>query len=166
VGFETYFHKNRFGDHWVCEYWREDAQRWTLVDAELDALHREAFDVMFDPQDLPEDAFIVSGEMWRRCVDGRVDPGLCGMLNTWGMAYVRGNLVRDVICLSKVENFPWDGAPLTLKPDDDVTAADLALLEYLADITSPEVRIPEVVAAYETHAELHAQRLPLEEAPA
>jgi len=32
-GFGAYFHKGRFVDHWVTEYWNEAQKRWVLVDA-------------------------------------------------------------------------------------------------------------------------------------
>jgi hypothetical protein len=41
-GFGTYFTPGHWEDHWVCEYWHSGEQRWVMVDAQLDALQREA----------------------------------------------------------------------------------------------------------------------------
>lgn len=30
-GFGTYFEPNQYMDHWVCEYWKADEQRWVMV---------------------------------------------------------------------------------------------------------------------------------------
>lgn len=153
VGFETYFHRNppRYGDHWVCEYWDAARRRWILVDAQLDPLHRETFGIDFDPCDLPESRFILAGDMWNRCRRGVIDPALCGILNLWGRAYVRGNVVRDVLCLRKIEYFPWDGAPLTLKDEGALTPSDIELLDRLAGLTYPSVAVEELGAVYAAH---------------
>jgi CO dehydrogenase/acetyl-CoA synthase beta subunit len=45
------FGRHPYHDHWVCEYWARDEQRWVLVDAELDELHRSLLKFDFDPTD-------------------------------------------------------------------------------------------------------------------
>ncbi|HOE65484.1 MAG TPA: transglutaminase-like domain-containing protein [Candidatus Hydrogenedentes bacterium] len=158
-GFEAYFHKGKFGDHWVAEYWDAAQRRWVLVDAQIDDLHRAAFRIAFDPYDLQPDRFAVAGDMWRRCRTGMTDPNLCGMLNVWGIHYVRANVVRDVMCLNKLEFFPWDSAPMIDRPENAFTKDDTALIDRLADMTWPEVRTHEVLEAYRVHPELRAERL-------
>ncbi len=152
-GFETYIHRNRNGDHWVCEMYDAGLGRWRFVDAELDTLHREAFRISFDPVDLGPEQFIPAGAAWQRCRRGTLDPQRCGLLNVWGWSYVRANVVRDVLCLNKVELFPWDGTPLTalteLSPEQE------ALVEHLAELTYPAVQTEAVQAVYRTHPELH-----------
>src|SRR5262245_17397255 len=44
-GFGAYFDKGKFIDHWVTEYWNESAQRWVLVDAQLDQHQRQLFGI-------------------------------------------------------------------------------------------------------------------------
>jgi len=48
-GFGAYFNPGKFEDHWVCEYWHARQARWILVDAQLDAVQRKAFNIDFDP---------------------------------------------------------------------------------------------------------------------
>src|SRR6266446_3322638 len=52
-GFGAYFAPPRFEDHWVCEVWDESRGAWRLVDAQLDAVQREALGIAFDPLDVP-----------------------------------------------------------------------------------------------------------------
>lgn len=157
-GFETYFHRDRYGDHWVAEVYDAALERWRLVDVELDALHRQAFKVGdVDITDLPPERFIVAGEMWRRCAEGQVDPARCGLLNMWGIDYVRSNVVRDALCLNKVERFPWDGAPLTEVAE--LSADQRALVDQLASLTHPEVRANALCELYARCPELHPRPL-------
>jgi hypothetical protein len=60
-GFGRYFLPDHYEDHWVCEYWNVGQQRWVLVDAQLDALQREALHIAFDPLDVPREQFVVGG---------------------------------------------------------------------------------------------------------
>ena len=155
TGFEAYFHRNnKYGDHWVCEYWNETKSRWVIVDSQLDAVHRDYFNIDFDFTDAPPDKFVLAADMWRACRRGEIDPGLCGILSKWGMDYVRANLVRDVMCLNKVELFPWNNTPLGRKDDSEITNEDVALLERLADMTAPEVQLDDVLAVFKDHPEL------------
>ncbi len=126
-GFATYFVDDWYEDHWVTEYRAPDG-RWRLADAQV---HHE-YDVPFDPMDVPRDRFLVAGDAWRGCREGRVDPQTCGVSaaeRLRGLWFVRGNVLRDLAALNGVELLPWDGwdpqlrvhAPLT---EDDLAAAD------------------------------------------
>ncbi len=161
VGFETYFRQGRFGDHWICEYWNQEDKRWVRVDAQLDAVHLRSFDIQFDPFDLPEGAYYTAGSMWQRCSEGEIDPLSCGALNEWGMSYVRANVIRDLLCVNKIENFPWDGAVLANKPEATLTSEDQALVARTAACIAPDVLVPEVFELYRHHPVLHAHRLTL-----
>jgi hypothetical protein len=134
-GFGAYFMPNHFEDHWVTEYWNADADRWTLVDAQLDTLQREALKISFDPLDVPRDQFIVGGKAWQICRAGRADPDSFGIHDMYGMGFIRGNLVRDIAALNKAEMLPWDcwGVILKDKLDD---LSDLALLDQAAVLTA------------------------------
>jgi hypothetical protein len=108
-GFGAYFMPNHYEDHWVCEYWSSEQGRWVLVDAQLDALQRETLRIPFDPLDVPRDQFIVAGQAWQMCRAGQADPDHFGILDMHGLWFVRGNLIRDMLALNKVEILPWDG---------------------------------------------------------
>lgn len=131
-GFGAYFEPGRFVDHWVCEV--HDGAQWRLVDAQLDARQREVFRIGFDPQDVPRDAFLVAGEAWRRCRAGEADPARFGILDMHGLAFVRGNVVRDLAAFAKRELLPWDGWGIAAH-DEPSDAAELALVDRAAALT-------------------------------
>src|SRR5579871_3422565 len=54
-GFGAYFEPGKFIDHWVCEYWNEQQSRWILVDAQIDDLQHQKFNIDFDVLDVPRD---------------------------------------------------------------------------------------------------------------
>lgn len=154
-GFGAYFTPGHFEDHWVCEYWNAEQKRWVLVDAQLDALQREKLGIAFDPLDVPRDAFIVGGEAWRMCRSGEDDPNAFGIFDMKGLWFVRGDFVRDVASLNKVETLPWDGWGLADARDQDLTPDDLAFLDRVAVLASGAV--PEYDALqslYESDARL------------
>lgn len=130
-GFGAYFIPGHFEDHWVAEYWDAGAERWVLVDAQLDLLQCEVLKVGFDPLDVPRDQFIVGGRAWQMCRTGEQDPDAFGIFDMKGLGFVRGNLVRDVAALNKVELLPWDcwGVILHETLDD---AGDLRALDEVA----------------------------------
>ena len=47
-GFGTYFLPDHFEDHWVCEWWNENEQRWVMTDAQLDDLQKSVMEITFD----------------------------------------------------------------------------------------------------------------------
>lgn len=108
-GFGTYFLPNYYEDHWVCEYWKADENRWVLVDAQLDELQCKTLQISFDPLNVPRDQFIVAGKAWQMCRAGEADPDTFGIFEWHGLDFVRGNLIRDFLAQNKVEILPWDG---------------------------------------------------------
>ncbi len=99
---------DHFEDHWVTEYWNQEQSRWIFVDAQLDDLQREVLKINFDTLDVPRDQFIVGGKAWQMCRSGEQDPDKFGIFDMHGLGFVRGNLVRDVASLNKMELLPWD----------------------------------------------------------
>ena len=137
-GFGAYFMPNHYEDHWVTEYWNQDQARWVLVDAQLDALQCDVMKIPFNPLDVPRDQFLVGGAAWGLCRSGAADPEQFGIFDMHGLGFIRGNLVRDVAALNKVELLPWDcwGVILSESLDDP---SDLALLDEAAALTSGDV---------------------------
>ncbi|MBI5304187.1 MAG: transglutaminase domain-containing protein [Chloroflexi bacterium] len=138
-GFATYFLPNHYEDHWVAEYWNAAQSRWVLVDAQLDAFQREQLHVTFDPLDVPRDQFIVGGKTWQMCRIGHADPEAFGIFNMHGLWFVRGDLVRDVASLNKMELLPWDSWGAINRRDEDLSADDLAFLDHVAELTCGDV---------------------------
>ena len=154
-GFGRYFLPNHYEDHWVCEYWNSAQQRWVLVDAQLDPLQQKALALPFDPLDVPRDQFIVGGKAWQLCRRGQADPETFGIADMHGLWFVRGNLVRDVAALNKVELLPWDSWAIIDQPDDQLTVDDLAILDQVAELTNSNVSdFARVQALYETDVRL------------
>ena len=144
-GFATYFAPGKFVDHWVTETWDADRQRWILVDAQLDDHQRRLFGIDFDPLDVPRDRFLVAGDAWRLCREGRADPAAFGIHDMAGLWFVASNVIRDVAALADRAMLPWDvwGA---MTADDD--ALDRSLIDGLAVLSSaPDGREPEIAAA-------------------
>jgi hypothetical protein len=51
------------------------------------------------------------------------------------MWFIRGNVVRDLLALNKIELLPWDGWGLVSQDERDLTADDMALLDRVAALT-------------------------------
>ena len=143
-GFGAYFLPNHYEDHWVCEYWNETEQRWVLVDAQLDDLQRNVLETSFNTLDVPRDQFIVGGAAWKMCRGGTADPDQFGIFDMHGMDFVKGDFVRDVAALNKVELLPWDCWGMIFIDSASLPPADLAMLDRLADLTCMDV--PEFAA--------------------
>jgi hypothetical protein len=153
-GFGAYFMPDHYEDHWVAEVWNQAEARWVLVDAQLDALQCEVLQVPFNPLDVPRDQFIVGGLAWKLCRSGRADPEQFGIFDMHGLGFVRGDSIRDVAALNKVELLPWDCWGLIEKETLE-DPADLALLDSLADLTCGDVPDFETVQRlYETDPRL------------
>jgi hypothetical protein len=131
-GFGAYFEPGRYVDHWVCETWDPERGAWRLVDAQIDALQRARFALTFDPLDVPYSEFLVAGEAWRRCRSGRADAERFGILDMWGLWFVRGNVVRDLAAYAKRELLPWDTWGMMSGPGVTPIDAELALLDRAA----------------------------------
>jgi hypothetical protein len=104
-GFATYFQPGRHLDHWVTEYWRPSEARWVRIDSEI-----LGFPFVAAPDDLAAGEFVTGGEAWELCKGG-ADPskfGVHGTDHAWGIAEVRGNAIRDLAALNKIEMLPWD----------------------------------------------------------
>ena len=153
-GFGTYFLPDHFEDHWVTEYWNQEQSRWMLVDAQLDSLQCDAMKIPFNPLDVPRDQFIVGGKAWQMCRTGEQDPNKFGIFEMHGLGFVRGNLVRDVASLNKMELLPWDCWGVILNEQLD-NPNDLSLLDEVASLTANDVPEFEAVRSrYETDPRL------------
>jgi len=137
-GFGTYFLPDHYEDHWVAEYWNTDQQRWILVDAQLDMLQCKVLMIPFNPLDVPRDQFIVGGRAWQTCRSGQSNPDSFGIFNMHGVGFVRGNFIRDVASLNKVEMLLWDCWGIIEKTEEN-DPEDLNFLDTLAELTSADV---------------------------
>jgi hypothetical protein len=155
-GFATYFADGWYEDHWVTEYRAPDGGL-RLADAQV----HSGYDVPFDPMDVPRDAFLVAGDVWRACREGRVDPETCGFGSVEGLRglwFVRGNVLRDLAALNGVELLPWDGWEPGLRKGAPLTEDDLAAADAVAEARSeddwprlfadPRLTVPTGITSY------------------
>ena len=151
-GFGTYFTPGQYEDHWITEYWKTAENRWVMVDAQLDLLQLETLGIKFDPLDIPPGQFITGGKAWQMCRAGQSDPNKFGIFNMHGLWFIRGNLVRDVASLNKIELLPWDCWALSTGDDGDLTEEDFLLLDRAAQLSLPEnFSFPELRSIYQTN---------------
>ena len=104
-GFATYFQAGQGLDHWVVEHWDGGAGRWVRVDAEIIGQT-----LLSRPDDLQPGQFYTGGEAWAAHRAGTIDAATFGVHGTenFGPGEIRGNAVRDLAALNKVEMLPWD----------------------------------------------------------
>jgi hypothetical protein len=134
-GFATYFEPDRFIDHWVVEYWEPARARWRRTDNQLDDVQRQALGLDFDPTDLPAGEFVDGAEAWQLCRAGAADPERFGILDFWGLWFVRNNGVRDLAALNKMELLPWDGWGLMNVAEEDGGGPTSGLIDQVAAAT-------------------------------
>ena len=104
-GFATYFEPGKGLDHWITEYWHNGDRQWVRVDSEI--IHQS---VVARPEDLRVGEFLTGGEAWMAFRNGSIDASHFGVFGTenWGPAEIRGNVIKDLAALNKVEMLPWD----------------------------------------------------------
>lgn len=104
-GFATYFQPGQGVDHWITEYRDENVRRWVRIDSEI--LGGTALE---HPENLEPGQFLSGGEAWQAFRSGQIDGAQFGVYGTenWGPAEIRGNAVKDLAAMNKVEMLPWD----------------------------------------------------------
>jgi len=148
-GFGAYLEPGYFVDHWVAEYWNTAEARWVRVDAQLDAVQQELFNIDFDPLDVPHDRFVIAGDAWAQCRTGEADPSRFGIFDMNGLWFIAGNLVRDAAALNKVELLPWDVWGAMPGPGETLNEDQLAFFDRLAALTrTPDASFAELRALY------------------
>ncbi|KAF9137438.1 hypothetical protein BGX20_007897, partial [Mortierella sp. AD010] len=109
-----YFIPGLYLDHEVAEVWDAKEQRWYLVDPELDDDYKSPDGVRINPLDVPRDEFLVSGEAWRLCRAGTLDPErfMIGpdvdIEETKSWTQIKCDLIHDLVALLKTEMILWD----------------------------------------------------------
>jgi hypothetical protein len=151
-GFGAYFIEGAFEDHWVCEYWSREQERWVLVDAQIDAGQRAYFPIDFDVTDVPRDRFVIAGDAWRRYRAGDADPDRFGLsvVKEFGAWWIAGNLMRDVAALRNIELLPWDVWGDMPGPQAPITEMQRAHFDDLAPLTqAPDATFAELQQRYD-----------------
>jgi Transglutaminase-like superfamily len=135
-GFATYFQPGHGLDHWITEYWHEQDKRWVRIDSEY--LGRS---IKATPEDLHPGQFLTGGEAWQAFRVGGIDAAKFGVYGTgnWGPAEIRGNAIRDLAALNKVEMLPWDEWGRMGASYKGETGADYdELIDTIADVCAAD----------------------------
>jgi len=75
VGFARYFLDGWLIDREIVEVWDGSAQRWRLVEPEIDDGHTDPVDrASFDALDVPPNRFLTARRAWQLARSGAVDP--------------------------------------------------------------------------------------------
>jgi Transglutaminase-like superfamily len=152
-GAGSYFNPGYFEDHWVCEYWKADENRWALADPQFDELWQRNLEIDHDVLDVPLDRLLVAGDAWARCRSGEADPAKFGIIagNLRGLWFVAGELVRDIAALNKQEMLAWDVWGAMFRQDEKPTSEQLALFDRLAEISrEPDAKFEDLRQLYES----------------
>jgi hypothetical protein len=148
-GFGTYFEPDFCADHWICEYWNANEQRWVKVDAQLDQYQCKNLNIEFNPLDIPEGLFLTGGEAWQMCRAKQTDPDKFGIFDMHGMWFIRGNVIRDIASLNKMELLPWDCWGLIADDYEIHSDDDLALLDQTAALaTTKDIPLSQIQTIY------------------
>jgi hypothetical protein len=146
-GFADYFRSDGFHfDHVVTEYRDDRRGTWLLADPQLadPALHH-AWDVDFDPMDVPRDRFLVAGEAWQAIREGGADQRTFGLHPPeegpfWGERFVAGNIRLDLAALNKVETLLWDvWGEDEGEPGEPLPESSRAFYDRVAPVVSGDV---------------------------
>ena len=135
-GFATYFQPGKGLDHWVIEYRQEDGGPWRRLDVEY--LGRP---LPVNAADLRPGEFLTGGEAWAAHRSGRIDAAQFGVYGTqnWGPAEIRGNAIRDLAALNKVEMLPWDEwGRMTVSYRGETDASYDQLMDEIAQVTAAD----------------------------
>jgi hypothetical protein len=135
-GFANYFEKDRYVDHWIVEWWDTQKKRWIQTDTQLDDVLREGLGIQFDSEDLPPRVFLNAGRAWQLCRNGNEDPERFGIFDMWGLWFIRGNVVRDLASLNKIELLPWDGWGVLLDDFDESDVQGMNRIDEAAAVAA------------------------------
>jgi len=169
AGFGAYFRADFNVDHEIVEYWDVQENLWRLVDPELSDIHIKAYDVSFDPCDVPREQFIIAGLAWQMCRAGKADPDKFGLdpeTEVKGWWFIRDRLIHDLLALNKIEVLLWHSWGL-MEYEATLNDQDLALLDRIALLTQEgNEAFEEIQATYRSDARLKPPRVVMSHSPA
>ena len=133
--------RGKYENHWICEYWNRDEQRWIHVDAQIDAQQKKLMHIDFNTLDMPRGKFVTAGEGWQRYRNGKVKVEAFGLggkdgWNAIGWEMVMPNVTCDIMALNKMELLPWDVNPYWVKKEAEMAPEDTALIEKAAILSN------------------------------
>ncbi len=100
----------RYEDHYICEYWNEEEDRWIMVDPQIDELQSKTLKLDFSPLDIPYELFLGAGRTWKVFREGKIEPKNFGIGDDWrGQVFVLNKLIMELASLNKIEVLAWEG---------------------------------------------------------
>ena len=121
-----------------------------MVDPQLDAHMQRILGIKFDTLDMPQGQFVLAGQAWQMARRGEADPDHFGIFEYHGMDFIRGNVLRDLLALNKVEVLPWDFWGVLTTELAQSGPEGLALIDRLAELTlAGDAAFPQVRALYD-----------------
>ena len=122
----------------MCEYWREEENRWALLDSQFDEIFVRNLAIGHDVLDVPRNLFLTASDAWRRCRAGELDPEMFGIefSGLRGLWFIAGSLVRDLATLNGCEILPWDVWGAQPSPDAMLADKELDFFDEIALLTA------------------------------
>ncbi len=128
-GFASYLGTDYYTDHWICEHWIDDEQKWRKVDCLLDKNGNK----LLNTEALETGRFLESGVVWQMCRQGQLDAKLFGYENKRGFGFIRSNMLRDFAALNKAEVNSWS-VLWGYKTEQDLKKKDYDELDVLSNL--------------------------------
>ena len=121
-------------DHWIVEVWDAARGRWQWVDPQIDPVLSKHLKITFDPTDIPAGQFYTAAGAWTLCRKKKAKSGRFGFnRKARGWHFMRGQLMRELASMNKVEVLPWDvWWTLASKDETDVTADERKFFDSIA----------------------------------
>lgn len=168
-GFATFFSPKKKYDHWLCEYWDKEDSRWVKVDGWMYQIQSYE-DILppffkaglkklsYNPLDVEDKHFIAGGQAWINCEEESDDANNYGTneKHLRGMWFIRDNMLRDLLCLNKVELLPWDCRGLMSGERKEILKEDKEILSNVAHLLlDVENNFDEILEFYKQKKDLH-----------
>lgn len=145
-GFSRYFDKNFLASHVVCEYWSIQDHQWIKIDSQLDFSHREYYQINFDPINIPNNQFVLAGDVWKQFRTGSIDLSSVGLSiseKPRGLTFITSILVYDLFSLNKIEPLTSDEWEIGNK--ENLTSEEIKYLDKIAKITTePNLNLKQI----------------------
>ena len=151
-GFATFFDQQKYFDHWLCEYWNQQEERWIKVDCWMSQIqYRQEIlppelsggllELDYNPYDVKEKHFITGGQAWVNCREHGDNPDLYGTYEEFlkGSWFIRDNMLRDLLCLNRLEPLPWDCWGLMGRENSQIESGELVVLDEIAGFLNQAV---------------------------
>jgi len=140
-------------EHWICEYWNEENQKWILLDANKDFLRLSSkIEVDFE---LPKEYFEYAHEAWINMrANSEYNPEMHAEYPQDGKSHIRSQLLvdfynllnHDISCYSNID-LPSKKF-VKQKTYKELSNQELSELDDLSDLISQNPSISQLIKFY------------------